>query len=251
MYSNSILTNSSHQPYQELPLVSVVTVCRNSRMALLSTMRSVETQTYPNLEYIIVDGASEDGTVNVLNTYEGRLSAWVSEPDKGIYDAMNKAVGIATGQWVIFMNAGDVFASTNVLSDIFAELRDCDVIYGDVIKNGTVKQAEIPHNSHRMYYCHQSALTLRDCLLRFPFDCRHTMSADYKQMKQMYLAGCRFIQLHFPIAKYDMGGVSNRQRSSGLRDNISVVLEIDSWKDQLKFLPSLVFVYLLCKLRGK
>ena len=66
-------------------------------MALLSTMRSVETQTYPNLEYIIVDGASEDGTVNVLNTYEGRLSAWVSEPDKGIYDAMNKAVGIATG----------------------------------------------------------------------------------------------------------------------------------------------------------
>ena len=102
---------------------------------------------------------------------------WISEPDKGIYDAMNKGIRMAEGEWVIFMNAGDVFASDDTLSKVFSVERDADVIYGDVIKGDSIKKAESPHNGHRMYFCHQSAFVRTSCLKEFPFDIQHRMSA--------------------------------------------------------------------------
>ena len=89
------------------PRVTVVTVTYNALDALSKTMRSVEAQDYANIEYIIVDGASSDATPSMLAQYHGRLNRWVSEKDRGIYDAMNKGVKMSTGEYVIFMNAGD------------------------------------------------------------------------------------------------------------------------------------------------
>ncbi len=233
------------------PVVTVVTVCRNNLAALQTTMKSVAAQHYPCMEYIVVDGASDDGTADFLRQYTGRLSQWVSEPDQGIYDAMNKGVAMASGEWVVFMNAGDTFAAADVLCRVFEQPRDADVIYGDVVKDGRVKQAEPPHNAHRMYFCHQSALVRTACLRQHPFDIRHRFSADFKLMKQLWLAGCRFLQLPFPIACFDTGGVSNTQRSRGLWDNIQVIRETDTIQEQLRLLPKLWFVYLMCRLRGK
>ena len=90
--------------------ISVVTVCYNSFDMLKETMQNVDKQTYDNFEYIVVDGNSSDGTVDYLKNYNGKLTKYISEPDKGIYDAMNKGVKISSGDYVIFSNAGDIFA---------------------------------------------------------------------------------------------------------------------------------------------
>ena len=229
--------------------VTVITVCRNHAKGLEKTIQSVESQTWQEKEFLVIDGASTDGTMEVIRQHEGSITQWISEPDLGIYDAMNKGVRLAQGQWIIFMNTGDTFASADTLQRVFQEPQEADVIYGDVIKGENVKKAEAPHNAHRMFFCHQSAFVRTSCLKAFPFDTSHRMSADFKQIKQLYLAGKNFKQLDFPIAEFDTLGISNTSRSKGLRDNISVIREVDSWKDLLKFLPRLYFTYCLCRLR--
>ena len=232
-------------------IVTIITVCRNHAQELERTIRSVERQTWQEKEYLVIDGASTDDTLDVIKAHEVSITRWVSEPDQGIYDAMNKGVRMARGEWVIFMNAGDTFASDDTLQRVFGSPLDADVIYGDVIKGELVKKAEDPRNAHRMFYCHQSAFVRTRCLREFPFDIRHRMSADFKQVKQLYLSGKTFRQLDFPVANFDTQGVSNRNRSAGLYDNIQVIRETDSLWEQMKLLPRLYFTYLLCKIRGK
>ena len=237
---------------QNLPLVTVITVCRNAIGPLRQTMENVAAQKYENMEYLVVDGASTDGTPEMLAQSKVSNMRYVSEPDRGIYDAMNKGAGLATGEWLIFMNAGDTFAADDVLSRVFAMDRsDADVIYGDVVKNGVVKLAEPPHNSHRMYFCHQSSLIRRNTCLEMPFALEHPQSADFMQMKLLRKMCKPFLQLHFPIANFDTTGISNTQRSAGLLDNIRIVREVDSLREQIRLLPHLLLPYLLCRLRGK
>lgn len=246
----------------EIP-VTIITVCRNNARGLEMTIHSVESQIWKKKEFLVIDGASTDETLEIIKAHEVSITQWVSEPDQGIYDAMNKGVRMARGEWVIFMNAGDTFAASDVLQRVFGQsLQEClgapgildleaDIIYGDVIKGETVKKAEPPHNSHRMFFCHQSAFIRTACLKDFPFDTNHRMSADFKQLKQLYLSGKRFCQLPFPIANFDTLGVSNTCRSSGLYDNILVIRETDTLLEQARLLPRLWFTYIFSKLRGK
>ena len=99
--------------------VSVITICRNCRDDLERTVRSVITQTYTNLEYIVVDGGSTDGTMQMLDAYKEQIDTIISEPDDGIYDALNKGVKAASGEWIICLNAGDTFTSEHILADVF------------------------------------------------------------------------------------------------------------------------------------
>lgn len=237
--------------------ISVVTVCYNSLEMLKKTMQSVDAQTYGNMEYIVVDGNSSDGTSDYLKTYSGRLTKYVSEPDKGIYDAMNKGTKMSEGDYVIFLNAGDLFAENTTLEQIFdGKDYDADVIYGDVLKkkgDGTlaVKKALSPHNSHKMYFCHQSCFAKRDCLMEHPFDLKYRLSADFNFFKILTLQHKKFQQLDLPVSIYDMTGVSNTRRSSGLKENIKIVKEHDNFFNKLKLLPRLYFVYWYAKMRGK
>ncbi len=233
------------------PRVTVVTVTYNALDALSKTMRSVEAQDYANIEYIIVDGASSDATPSMLAQYHGRLNRWVSEKDRGIYDAMNKGVKMSTGEYVIFMNAGDTFVGSDTVSRVFAEAAEADVIYGDIMKNGMRKRSLSPRNCHKMYYCHQAAFTRRECLLEMPFDVSHRFSADFKQAKEMFLAGKTFSYVDVAVADFDTSGVSNVNRSQGLWDNVKVVCETDSFINRMRFLPHLLFPFIICKIRGK
>ena len=232
-------------------IVTIITVCRNHAQELERTIRSVESQTWQEKEYLVIDGASTDDSLDVIKAHEASITRWVSEPDQGIYDAMNKGVKMAQGEWVIFMNAGDTFAGDDTLQRVFGSPQDADVIYGDVIKGELVKKAEAPRNAHRMFYCHQSAFVRTSCLREFPFDIRHRMSADFKQVKQLFLSGKRFRQLDFPVANFDTQGVSNRNRSAGLYDNIQVIRETDRLWEQVRLLPRLWITYLICRIRGK
>ena len=276
-----------------LPLISVITVCYQAAEPLEKTILSVRQQYYQPLEFIVVDGGSTDGTRDIIARHQDIITRWVSEPDCGIYDAMNKGVSMATGEWVIFMNAGDTFAANDVLLRIFkkrpspntptpqrptpsptrgagsvntrsnndnanqtplplgGEGGGFSVLYGSVIKNGRVIEPHRFTNPHRMPFCHQSSLVRTSCLRELPFDINHRMSADLKFFKQLLLAGHQFQQVPFPIAIFDTTGVSNARRSAGLADNISVIREVDNWRDRLRLLPRLYFVYFMCRIKGK
>lgn len=117
------------------PLISVITVTFNAGNQLERTILSVINQNFTNLEYIIIDGGSSDNTVNIIHKYEKFISSWVSEPDNGIYDAMNKGIKHATGNWLIFMNAGDIFYKNNTIQSLVPFLReDVKIVYGDLVK---------------------------------------------------------------------------------------------------------------------
>lgn len=241
------------------PKVSVVTVCYNSAQLLEKTIASVAEQTYDNIEYIIVDGASTDGTLKLIEAKKQFIAKWISEPDGGIYDAMNKGTEMSSGEWIIFMNAGDTFHSANTVQDVFSRSYSpkTAVVYGHVNKlydngaNSVVKKAEAPHNSHRMFFCHQCAFTRRSALLKFPFDTRHRMSADFKLYKTLFKNKLHFEKIDEIIANFDTDGVSNRYRSRGLADNIRVIRKLDSPLAQLKLLPRLIVPYVICRIKGK
>ena len=110
-------------------LISIVTVSYNAVLTIEQTILSVINQTYPNVEYIIIDGGSTDGTVDIIKKYEDKIAYWVSEPDKGIYDAMNKGVVVATGEWINFMNAGDIFTDGDVIDKLFSDSPQTHLIF--------------------------------------------------------------------------------------------------------------------------
>lgn len=244
----------SQQDNSVRPKVSVITVTFNAASMLERTLQSVEKQNYKALETIIVDGGSKDGTVDIIRRHSANITRWVSEPDGGIYDAMNKGLRMASGEWVIFMNAGDTFAGDDVLDKIFSQSQqnDADIIYGDVLKDGKVKKAPSEYYLyHRMLFCHQSSLSRRSILLSCPFDTSHRLSADLKFFLTQYLHHARFHYVDFPIANFDTSGVSNSRRSTGLKDNMRVVSETIPMPMRLKFLLRLMVPYVMCKIKGK
>src|SRR5579862_3140474 len=113
------------------PKLSVITIVYNNVRDIERTMLSVLGQTYPGIEYIVVDGLSTDGTLDIIKKYSDRINTFVSEKDEGIYDAMNKGLALATGDYVLFMNSADEFYSTETVSDVFASAENTDIYYGE------------------------------------------------------------------------------------------------------------------------
>lgn len=115
--------------------ISIITICFNAATDLENTIASVRSQKYKDYEYIVVDGGSKDATLAVINDNSDKITKWVSEPDKGIYDAMNKGIKMASGEWVIMMNAGDVFADSQVLQNVFSHAIPDSItfLYGDIL----------------------------------------------------------------------------------------------------------------------
>src|SRR5690606_2169009 len=150
---------------EDKPLITVVTVVYNGAEFLEETIKSVIEQTYDNVEYIIVDGGSIDGTLEIIKKYDHAIDYWVSEHDKGIYDAMNKGIDLGSGDWINFMNAGDLFFECETLTKVFSngsDYSDADVIYGDhearyPNKTKIVKAGKVSDLWKGSQFCHQSA----------------------------------------------------------------------------------------------
>ena len=201
--------------------VSVVTVVYNAVDKIEPTLLSVLGQDYPNVEYIVVDGDSSDGTLDVIRRYRDRISVVVSEPDDGIYDAINKGIMLATGDWIGIMNAGDSFAAKDTLSRIFGadgELRGCDVVYGDAI--GVDGDVELPVGGTEDIaalekgpcYRHGASFVRRETHRRHLFDLSLKpllgFALDYEQIYRMYRAGAVFRKVALPVMRYELRGAS-------------------------------------------
>lgn len=194
-------------------LITIVTVSYNAVTTIEETILSVLNQTYSNVEYIIIDGGSTDGTVDIIKKYESRLSYWKSEPDKGIYDAMNKAIDVATGYWINFMNSGDLFSSNTVLDYIFEhDYEDTDVIYGDRISQysfGKYYHKASDLNKFEKYFpiFHQSTFIKVDIIKKYKFDLKYRICADYNQLYSIYKKGYSFLYLpkDFAICECESG----------------------------------------------
>jgi glycosyltransferase involved in cell wall biosynthesis len=210
------------------PKISVVTVCYNIVKDIEATIQSVLNQTYRNIEYIIIDGGSTDGTVDVIRKYADKITYWVSEPDKGIYDAMNKAINIATGEYINFMNAGDTFADNNTLENVFDGYSGgSDVIYGDVIeyfhgRGKILKRADgLKGDSQALGLCHQSTFIKLSVHKRFPYDLSYKICADRNAFLKIFQSGGKFEYVAKPISIFEqINGVSTTQKFKARRENI-------------------------------
>lgn len=199
--------------------ISVITVCHNAADTLEKTIQSVLGQTYRNIEYIIIDGGSTDGTVEIIRRYADRLAYWVSEPDEGIYDAMNKGIERATGEWINFMNAGDYFYSNEILKNVFATSRYGDYLVGiAVYPNGKYWRPVRKDFSFKEVFRgggvnHQASFIQRK-LFGDGYDTSNKIIADELFfLEQIVFQGKVYEPLSDIICYYDNRGVSSRKET--------------------------------------
>ncbi|MCT7522585.1 glycosyltransferase [Aliarcobacter cryaerophilus] len=201
-----------------LPKVTVVTVTYNAKQYLEQTIKSVIEQDYPNIEYIIIDGASTDGTIDIIKKYEKHLSYWISEHDTGIYDAMNKGIDFATGELINFMNAGDSFCEKNTISKVIKEMDiNTDIIAGDIYyidgnKKTYIKSAKLENKLNYMFCCHQTMFTKANLMKKYKFNTTFKIVSDYDFALKCAMNDYKFQFVNFAIANYLGGGFYESNR---------------------------------------
>lgn len=205
--------------------VSIITVSYNSKKTISDTINSVLEQTYPYIEYIIIDGSSGDGTSEIIKSYGNRIDKFVSEPDKGMYDAINKGIRLATGSIVGILNADDFFYDNQVVEKLVSVFREnsIDAVYGDIqfVKRNDSKKIIRHYSSEKFYVskfkfgfmpAHPSFYVKRDLFEKFGyFKSDYLIAADFELLiRFMYVnnINCRYINMVF--VKMRDGGVSNK-----------------------------------------
>lgn len=247
------------------PVFTVITVTYNAGKTLTPTLESVFGQTYPQIEYILVDGASKDFTMEIVHSYRDRFACVVSEPDSGLYDAMNKALKRATGDYVCFLNAGDRFHGSTLLSDIAAELqvlpRFPDVIYGQtVLIDSTGRSVRMRHYSapEKLYWksfrkgmlvCHQAFWVKRT--LCEPYNLRYRFSSDFDWCIRMLKKGTFFYNTHKILIDYLDEGMTTLHHKASLRERFQIMTVHYGWCGTLLAHARFLLRALWGRIRGK
>jgi len=215
------------------PKLSVITIVYNNVCDIERTMLSVLGQTYTNIEYIIVDGLSKDGTLQVINKYQDRISKLISEKDNGIYDDMNKGLALATGDYVIFMNSGDEFYAADTVTNVFATADDADIYYGEteMIDDNGQSLGQRRHQApaaftwrdfkYGMSISHQ-AIYIRRTLTE-PYDNRYRLSADIDWIIRGAKKARKIVNVNQYVAKYLVGGMSKKKHRQSLRERFNIM----------------------------
>tara|TARA_B100000795_G_scaffold114994_1_gene85377 strand:- start:4304 stop:5095 length:792 start_codon:yes stop_codon:yes gene_type:complete len=201
------------------PKISIVTVVLNDAERLHTTASNVAQLSYDNIEYIVIDGGSSQETLEVIHSFKDRIDAYLIEQDEGLYHAMNKGIDLATGEWIIFMNAGDKFVNKNVLTTIFKvrNYDDYDILYGDVNVSysgfQTFQQAGNMIDIRKgMQFCHQSVLIRLSYHKSNNYNIQNKMCADFEFFYHAANQNIPFLKLNEVIANVTPLGISDRNR---------------------------------------
>ncbi|WP_396150042.1 glycosyltransferase family 2 protein [Flavobacterium sp.] len=196
-----------------LPKISVITVVYNAVATLEETILSVINQDFEDFEFIIIDGGSTDGTIEIIKKYQDKITLWISEPDKGIYDAMNKGIKIAKGDYVYFLGGDDLLYSNSVLNNICSKLIDKNKIYygnvlfktRNVIYDGKFSALKIATRN----ISHQSIFYPREIFNKYSFDTKYKIFADYELNLKLYgNSSYSFVYMPITVALFNDEGSS-------------------------------------------
>jgi len=225
------------------PKLSIITIVYNNVRDIEFTIQSVVQQTFRDFEYIIIDGKSTDGTLDVIQQYAAAIDHLISEKDKGIYDAMNKGLAQAKGDYVLFLNSGDALYDANTLTQVFASAADADIYYGgtklindqhEIIGD---RRHKTPTNFHwksfryGMNICHQAIYVKRS--LAEPYDLQYEMSADIDWVIRAAKKSSKNVYVGTYVARYLVGGLSKQRHQQSLKERYEI------FKKYYGFLPNL------------
>ena len=214
------------------PLISIITVCYNIKDEIEQTCKSILSQTFQDYEWIVIDGGSTDGTVEILNKYKNKISIFISEKDSGIYNAMNKGIKLASGIWLNFMNGGDSFIHKNILKEVFSkQYGSADILYGKSVhkKQNHKTISSYPNKLNKQFFMHsninhQNTFIKRELFYLYGlYDEQYKIAADWEKWIIFAKKGLHFHYLNHPIAIFDGNGISS---------NTSI------WKDELNTIIS-------------
>lgn len=196
--------------------LSIITVNLNNRDGLKRTIDSVVAQTFTDFEWIVIDGGSTDGSKELIEQYANYFVYWVSEPDKGIYNAMNKGIAHAKGEWLLFLNSGDCLYENSTLEKVFSSNHICDIIYGNAIVQIDGKDIfrKYPEQLSLSYLIkhpinHQASFYKRSLYKNHLFDERYVIISDYIYLLELALRDKRFEYIDLIIAYSEGGGISS------------------------------------------
>lgn len=232
--------------------ITIITVVYNNVLGIEATINSVLNQTYKNIDYIIIDGGSTDGTVEKIKKYVDRISLFISEKDTGIYNAMNKGLVYAKGKWVLFLNSGDWLYAVDTISTVCCHIDESiDVFYGDqcfdygdkkIIK---CSDSSLCNFSKYMPLFHPATLVKRELLKEHPFDEKYKIAADYKQLYSLYLEGYSFKKINIVISNFEaVSGVSNINYSQAMKENFKVRSKENFFIWYPKYICLMIYIYI-------
>ncbi len=216
------------------PLISIITVVFNSESFIERTILSIINQTYKNIEYIIIDGGSTDNTIGIIKRYEKNISFWKSEPDSGLYDAMNKGINNAKGRYLWFVNAGDEIYSHDTLENIFNNQKELsDIYYGETMITSSggneigLRRLKAPENltwesfKMGMVVCHQSVIVRKS--IAPAFDLNYKCSADYDWVLKSLKKAAHIKNTHMLLSKFMAGGRSRKTITKSLKERFRIM----------------------------
>lgn len=218
------------------PKISIITVSYNAEKVIERTIKSVVNQSYSNIEYIIIDGASTDHTLAIVYIFEKQIAKVVSEPDNGLYDAMNKGIQLATGDYVWFLNAGDEIHSNNTIETMLAK-GEADIYYSDtLVVNEDRKEigllSQLTHNNapnnlrwqdmkQGMVVCHQSFVVKRE--IAPPYSNNYKLSADIDWVIKCLKAANSVMKCDFILAKFLTAGLSKQYLGNSMKERYRIL----------------------------
>lgn len=230
--------------------ITVITVVYNDFKNIEKTILSVINQTiFKQIEYIVIDGGSNDGTIEVINKFVSEISNLICEKDNGVYDAMNKGIALSKGEWINFMNSGDSFYNNKVLEDILnTNLDDFQIVYGSTnCFTSKINRIQYPYEliyiKNKMPFCHQSSFVRGEVLMNYKFDTNFKIASDYNLFFNLYKNGYNFKVLDYCISNYNIEeGIS----ATKFYDLESEIMQVNgkwksSWNRYFLFLINLKF----------
>lgn len=216
--------------------ISVITVCYNSEKTIRRTIESVLNQKYSNVDYVIIDGGSTDGTVNIIREYEKEIAYWCSEKDKGIYDAMNKGIIRSKGEIIAFMNSDDWY-NDNIFKKVASYFKSTNVemMYGDynivwsddLVEKVCLDNLNLDDIYYKNLFCHQALFMKRELFNRIGmYNLNYKFAADYEWILRSYLGKVKFGYFPEIICYFKFGGASAVYKKSGAIENKKIKLRL-------------------------